>query len=321
MFTGFDARDFDAYAPQKWRSNVFTRERLEVKQKLSALGKQLATGLAGADGSPLAVEATAEYPALSNHKQVEAQHVYLFRNEGARRELDAIIDRARPLAQLIDDPAHEKNHLLLALTIANDALAIALKLHPEADVDRRNLERKCEDFFEREKLLGLLTALPEEFRIGLLPPHAASAGPAAEAATPTRTLDAEALATTLGRFGGGSNDCLHVGRVFARDDARLLSPEFEAEARISLHALLPLYHFVAWTRDNDFVSMREVLKQEKQARKHKHLARNDRVRIVRGMFAGKAGVVQELDAKGSTLKILVGKMPVKVDAEDVVKVE
>src|SRR5262249_57685642 len=125
---------------------------LEVKQKLVALGKALATGMAAADGSPLAIEASVEYPALWNHKQVEAQHVYFFRNEGARRELDAIIDRQRPLAALIDDPSPQTNHILLVLTIAHEAVAIALKLHPEADVDRRNLGRKCGDFFEPEKL-------------------------------------------------------------------------------------------------------------------------------------------------------------------------
>ena len=48
------------------------------------------------------------------------------------------------------------------------------------------------------------------------------------------------------------------------------------------------------------------------------LAKNDAVRIIRGMFAGKSGVVQEVDAKGG-LRVLVGKVAVKVDAEDVQK--
>src|SRR5215467_501445 len=139
VFPGFTPRDFDAYAPQKWKSNAFTRERLEVKQKLVALGKSLVSGLVAADGSPLAIEASVEYPALWNHKQVEAQHVYFFRNEGARRELDAIIDRQRPLAALIDDPSPQKNHVFLVLTIAHDSVTTAVKIHPEADVDLRNL--------------------------------------------------------------------------------------------------------------------------------------------------------------------------------------
>jgi transcription antitermination factor NusG len=296
MFPGFEARDFEAYAPQKWKSNAFTRERLEVKQKLTALGRALSGGLSGADGAPLAVEASAEYPALWNHKQVEAQHVYFFRNEGARKELDQIIDRQKSLASLIDDPSHQKNHIYLSLTIAHQAATIALMLGREADVDRRNLERKCEDFFEREKLMAHLRSLGDEWCVG---------------DQPVASLDDETLRPQLAAFS--------VSRRFSRDDERLRAAAFEDLARASLRALLPIYQFVAWTRDNDFVSMRETLQKERLAKKQKHLAKNDRVRIVRGMFAGKIGTVQELDAKGTSLKVLVGRMPVKVDAEDVVK--
>ena len=94
MFPGFTAADFDAYQPKKWKSNVFNRERLDVKQKLVALGRELQGAMLAPDGSPLAVEPSVEHPALWNHKQVEAQHLYFSRNEGARKELDAIIDRA-----------------------------------------------------------------------------------------------------------------------------------------------------------------------------------------------------------------------------------
>jgi transcription antitermination factor NusG len=318
VFPGFNARDFDAYLPQKWKSNAFTRERLEVKQKLLALGRALAGALTAADGSPLAVDASVEHPALWNHKQVEAQHVFFFRNEGARRELDAIIERQKPLAQLIDDPSPQKNHLFLALTVANEAVSVALKLHPEAEVDRHNLERRCEDFFEREKLLSILRGLAEDYRIGLMPVGSSAAAPVETASRSAPSLDEELMRGLLEQF-LGAKEFLYIGRSFSRADARLTGGEFEELARASLHALLPLYRFIAWTRDNDYVSMREMLKQEKQARRQKHLVKNDRVRIVRGMFAGKTGVVQELDTKGSSLKVLIGKMAVKVDAEDVVK--
>ena len=54
---------------------------------------------------------------------------------------------------------------------------------------------------------------------------------------------------------------------------------------------------------------------ERNTRRQKGLHKNDKVRIVRGMLAGKDGVVQEVDAKGH-LKILVGKMVLKIDAAD-----
>src|SRR5512143_591156 len=104
MFAGFTSADFEAYAPSKWKSNVFNRERLEVKQKLLALGREVQGAMVAADGSPLTCEASVEHPALWNHKQVEAQHLFFSRNEGARREIDRIIDRSRPIASMLDDP-------------------------------------------------------------------------------------------------------------------------------------------------------------------------------------------------------------------------
>ena len=61
-----------------------------------------------------------------------------------------------------------------------------------------------------------------------------------------------------------------------------------------------------------------TLQKEKQQKRQKGLVKNDTVRIIRGMFAGKQGVVQEVDAKGG-LRVLVGKVAVKLDAEDVQK--
>ena len=43
---------------------------------------------------------------------------------------------------------------------------------------------------------------------------------------------------------------------------------------------------------------------------------NDEVRVVRGLFAGQLGTVQEVDPRGG-LRLLVGKRTVKLDAADV----
>src|SRR5262249_47017911 len=133
------------------------------------LARQAGGALVGSDGSPLFIEASVEHPALWNHKQVDSQHVYFSRNEAARKELDGIIDRQKPIASLLDDPTPQRNHLFLAITLGNEALEVSLKLHPDARVDRQNLERKTEDHFECEKLLDLLHDLPGGFQIGVTP--------------------------------------------------------------------------------------------------------------------------------------------------------
>jgi hypothetical protein len=317
MFPGFTAADFDAYQPKKWKSNVFNRERLDVKQKLVALGRELQGTMLAPDGSPLAVEPSVEHPALWNHKQVEAQHLWYSRNEGARKELDAIIDRGKSMASMIDDPSPQRNHLFLAVTLGEQALELSLKLHPDARVDRENLERKCDDHFEREKLLHLVRGLGEGFRAGitpnLLPVTELDEGKMLELVAQL-AKDASPQALTL----GAPHKLLYVGRAIGRDAAVAAGSGVVDEARATLQALLPIYKFIAWSRDNDFVSIKEALQKEKQQKRQKGLVKNDAVRIIRGMFAGKQGVVQEVDAKGG-LRVLVGKVAVKLAAEDVQK--
>jgi hypothetical protein len=317
MFPGFTAADFDAYQPKKWKSNVFNRERLEVKQKLMALARELQGTMLAPDGSPLAVEPSVEHPALWNHKQVEAQHLYFSRNEGARKELDAIIDRGKSIASMIEDPSPQRNHLFLAVTIAEPALELSLKLHPDARVDRENLERKCDDHFEREKLLHLLRGLGDGYRVGITPDLVAvgelDEGKLLELVAQI-AKGAPPQALTL----GAPQRLFYVGRAIARADAFAAAGAIVDDARRTLQALMPIYRFIAWSRENDFLSIKEALQKEKQQKRQKGLVKNDAVRIIRGMFAGKQGVVQEVDAKGG-LRVLVGKVAVKLGAEDVQK--
>jgi hypothetical protein len=328
MLSGFTAADFDCYEPRKWRSNVYNRERLEVKQKLLLLAREIAGPLQASDGSLLHIEASVEHPALWNHKLVDCQSVYFSRNEAARKELDRIIDRQKPIASLLDDPTPQRNHVFLAVTLDHEALEVSLKLHPDASVDRQNLERKVADHFESERLIHLLAELPPGFRIGVTPdvrpvadltqralndfqralraivdslPHGGSAGmglPALPGQAPVAHL-------------------FYVGRALPRAEAQALPPAGLAEwTQTALVQLLPIYHYIAWSRDNDFVSMRQVLDKEKVVKRQRGFAKNDPVRIVRGVLAGSTGVIQEVDAKGH-LKVLVGKLSVKVDAADV----
>lgn len=312
MFPGFTDRDFDAYAPNKWKSNVFNRERLDVKQKLVALGKEVGGNLTAADGSPLLCEASVEHPALWNHKQVSAQHLFFSRNQGSRKELDQVIDKGRSMSTLLDDPTPQRNHLFLCVTIDAASLELAVKLHPDARVDRQNLERKLAEPWEREKFLELVHGLPAGTLVGV------SGG----SSTPSRTLDDAKLKELTAEFARpeqpGATHWFFISRTLPRADVLAAGEGITATVRRELEALLPLYQFVAWTRDNDFVSMREQLKQEKQVKRQKGLAKNDKVRIVRGMFSGRTGVVQDVDARGA-LKVVVGTVAVKVAADEVEK--
>jgi len=313
MFAGLIDKDFDAYLPHKWKSNVFNRERLDVKQKLLELGRELAGAMVAADDSPLLYEASVEHPALWNHKQVEAQHLFFSRNAAARREIDGIIDRSRPMSTMLEDPTPQRNHVFLGLSMNHEGLDIALRLHPDAHVDRQNFERKLEEAWEREKFLDLAHALPAGTHVGVLE---GGHGPAAE-------LDADKLRGLLADLAraeapGTRTHWFSFTRTLSRAAVVAAGVDVVTTARLELQALLPIYHFIAWSRDNDFVSMKEQIKQEKTVKRQKGLSKNDRVKIVRGMFSGRTGVVQEIDARGA-LKVLVGTVAVKVAADEVEK--
>jgi hypothetical protein len=323
MFAGLTDADFDAFSPQKWRSNVYNRERLEVKQRLLPLARALGERLSPADGStsggpvggPLEVTTSVEHPALFNHKQVEAQHLFFSRGEAARRALDAIIDRARGVASLLEDPTPQRSHVYLAVSLHHDRLEVALRLHPEATVDRQNLLRKTQDPFEADRLVVLLAELPDGFRFGLT----ATPGGLIDA----HGLDRDALGERLRAFaavptavGPTAAPSLAVVRVHPRVDAIHAAGALAERLASDLQALAPFYRFCAWARDNDFVSVREALEKKQTERRQKGIVAGDAVRVVRGLLAGQQGTVQEVDARGS-LRVLVGKLTAKLDAADV----
>ena len=312
MFAGFTASDFDAYAREKWRSNTFNRERLEVKEKLAALGRAVAGALVVSDDAPLLCEASAEHPALWNHKQVDAQHLFFSRHTEARKQLDKIIERQRSMASMLDDPSPQRSHIFLTVSITQSHLFAGLKLHRDASVDRRNLEAIVADGRGAGELRELGRRLPSEFRVGV------SDGARLE---PSQ-LDAAAI-TGLVRelckpLEPRTSRWFVAGRDIDRQSVVDAGPSIADEVRAILLAVAPLYRFIAWTRGNDRISMRDELRDQQVARRVRGLEKHDKVRITSGMFTGRTGVVQDVDAKGG-IKVLVGKVPIKLSAADVEK--
>jgi hypothetical protein len=311
MFAGLSDADFDAYLSAKQRSNVYNRERLEVKQRLLLLGRALGAGLTGPDGAPLDVAASVEHPAIFNHKVVDAQHVFFSRGEAARRELDTIIDRARGVASLLDDPTPQRSHVFLVVSVFADRLEVALRLHPEATVDRQNLLRKCQDLYQLDHLAELVRELGAGALVSLGPERLDAADATRDRLEPLLRSFAAAPSG-----GAGAPSLLSFARTHARQDAIAQGAALQERLAAELGALLPIYRFCAWSRDNDFVSVKEALQKQVVERRQRGLVRGDEIRVVRGLFSGQRGTVQEVDARGA-MRVLVGKRVVKLDAADV----
>ena len=180
-------------------------------------------------------------------------------------------------------------------------------------------ERKLDEHYEAERLLGLLHELPEGFTIGVLPDQSALS---ADFSIEQLAEIMSALPPQSGAAGGMliPGQPVHMFAIGTSQPATqfvaMSTDEQAAWVTAQLTLLLPIYRFIVWTRDNDFVSMAKVLDKEKTVRRQRGFQKGDRVRIVRGMLAGKDGAVAEVDAKG-LLKIIVGKMVIKIDASDV----
>lgn len=302
-------RDFDAYAQSKWKSNAFNRERLEVKEKLVAFGRRIAPSLTAGDGSPLDCEATAEHPALWNHKQVDAQRLRFARGHPTRAQLDAILDRRRPLALTVADPAPGQAHAAMAVTIDFSHLSAAVTVHGDAAIDRDNLNRKL-------ATTGARDALASRCRdAGHL--EIAAAGQAARACESLTAADWDALCDVLAR-GDHHHTWLSIGRRWARAEAIALGDRTETELSATLAALLPIYQLIAWTPQNDHLDLAEVLRERATGKPPRDLVRGDRVRITTGMFAGRPGLVVDIGVKGA-VKVLVGKIPIKIRIDEVEK--
>lgn len=303
-FDGFVAEDFETYSPDRWSSNLYNLQRIQVREKLAALASAI-EGDVEALGLEVDHETSAERPSIWNQRQVRSQWVYFFRNARAQKELQAILDRRRSIAENIDDPAHHHLHIVLAVRVTHEGVGVLCGIHQNAWLDRRNAQSKWADRFERAKLLALLERLqdrPLHWRLD-------------EVMQPIGALSRAALGEVLERAPEVAG-WIALERFFEASDARLGSAAFSGEVADVLRELADLYRFLAWSKDNDFASMAEVVAEEKKAKRYRGgttFIENDPVEIVGGLFAGRRGVVQGFDRAGK-VKVKVGNLTLPVNA-------
>lgn len=313
MFEGFEARDFEAYAPSKWQSNAFNLARMRVKDKLVSLGQQLSPLQPTPDSPLLSYQVSVEHPALWNSNKVSDQHLYFTRSEEERKELYSRNTRATSMSSMVADPSPYREHIMLCVIVNETGVEVSLQLHPNAAVDRQNMVSKLTDRWHMQAFVDLLAELPNDFQMGF-------AG--GELTTPS-ALDADALRALIHAFADFSESsksiqakALTVGRTYGREDVCQADTGFADQVRADLHLLLPVYQHLAWSRQNDFVEVTEAIREEKKVKKVRGLRQHDSIRVTRGLFSGKTGVVEHTDDKGQ-LRVRLGTMVVKIDAKDV----
>jgi hypothetical protein len=257
-------RDFDAYLPEKATSNAFTRPRLEVKQRALGWARNVTARLAE-QGFGVEVHATDEHLSHRNKRRVDAQWVFLWRDEAARDELDQLLERARSIAEAIDDPSPYTRHAFLGLRIDASAVEVCFAVHPEAKVDIDNLRARLAEGSEHlaEELAKALHALPDQFEVRAGGEQGEAMRLPCGGATPAQLADVLARCVS-------ENVPLWIGwrvpRGTATPHAEILGEQLED----AVLALFPVYRLIAWSRDNDHIGIdREIEgRKQEQARAH-----------------------------------------------------
>jgi|GEM_PF-1232919 len=305
LFTGFTAQDFDAYCPHKWSSNAFTLERMAVKQKFQGLGAQLSQTL-GAILEESAVSLSDEFPHMSNGKKVDAQWLYIARNTARAQEVSRYIEKTELKADKIFQNFIQDKHLMLGAKLSQEGFIYGLFLHHTALVDAKNLAKKIPHSWQQEAFCQILCNIDVGLHITIADKHYL-------AAELTEELRQELCETIKHQPVD-----LFIGHRLTPQETIDKSATLASSVLDTCAQLVPLYQFIFWSKDNDFLGASEKIQKEKanQRKNQTFYKVGDKVRIHSGLLASQQGVVQSIDNKGE-LKIQVGLMSVTLSPEQV----
>ncbi len=236
---GLTERDFDAYLPERASSNVYSRPRLEFKQRALGWVRSVISRLRDINIS-VDVHASDEHPSVWNSHRVDCQWVFLWRDRAARAELDALLDQRQGLAQSLHDPSPFFRHAFLALRLDSEKIEVCTQLHPGAWVDFETLHARLADPDRAAGIVQAIEALPEQFELGL----------EGEPKQPCSPISRDLIAPLLARS-ATEGRALWIGWSVAREVAIEHSALLDEQLQDALIALAPVYQHIAWSSADD----------------------------------------------------------------------
>ncbi len=303
-FSGFSDSDFDAYEKKKWTSNAYTLARRNAKDKLLALFRA-AQGDLQEEIGVMELGASEEAPSVANGRKVQAQWVFLTRPSQERARLKPHLQKTdlQSGASLFDI-AIQHQHACLVTRLEYEGLAVGVELATKATVDRDNAAEKLKDELNATKFLARCKELPGNATAGF-------------GETTTRVLDltVEQLMAWFEQF-RAHEETFRIEVFFERNEELLQSENLIGTIADQMGTFLEIYRGLAWAPENDYTEVEKVV-QEAVTRQEKEsvLEPGARVVMLAGLFAGRAGYIAEIDAKGKA-KVMVGPVNVTVDAKD-----
>jgi transcription antitermination factor NusG len=303
-FTGFTDKDLDAYLPAHRTSAMYTLARRQVKDKLKVLLDEVTSSL-GPDVAGMERVLSSDSPSLENSHKVADQSAWVVRGKPDQEAVRLLVERMSLRSSMALDVTAFHKHAALGIVLGDTGVRHALSFHPRGQVDRQNLHALLAQGWAQDAFLKLVRELPDGFRVTL---------PGGPADLPVAQVTVEqVMEAGKGLPGDG------LFSVFrCHDRAVATSPQLASSATEDVKCLVPLYKFGAWTRDNDHIQALKVVREQKQEaqRTATPFQPGDRVKILGGLWSGRAGVVDSVDKKG-TIKVMVGLVAVKVEARDI----
>jgi KOW motif len=302
--------DFDAFLPAGFpggakprtsRATPATRARLDLAARMVRWARSVVRRLED-QGLDVRVVAPGFGAGPRKGKGAEAQRVLIQENEAALRDPTGVEAR-------------------WALNLDGNGVDVALEI-PAASSSLVTLRAALAEDEQRPLLFGLLEALPEQFTVGIV------------GETGVSPHEVGAWGGVLERS-ASTGRSVRLGWNVPKDVAIAHSSLLDEQLEDAIVLLAPFYQFVAHGGENDRAGSegrrgrgrgRLGTKLRPTARSAARPAgtelqglrtveRGARVRVLAGPFAGKVGIVKEVDGKGRA-QVMLGLLATRIDLVD-----
>jgi hypothetical protein len=239
----FSQQDFGLFGQEQRRDREYNKSRLRVRRKLGDLGAFALPALKNV-GLSLVLRTSLHHPYSFNRYAVDSQWVYFAPAPEEYRELQEHV-LGKYLGEDLD---FHYTHTLLLVGIQSNGLFISLKIHPNAWWDGQNLKNKC-GHAEHKMVLWRLCQELKNFSLKLhdWPNRHPCAG-----------LTLETLGQYFQYYTPGDH-WFHLDYEVPKENPIATSPAFTNLATEQLLALIPVYRFLVWKPDNNFVFQKNAV--------------------------------------------------------------
>ena len=306
-FNGFDDAAFSAFQQKKRASNMYNMERMRVGELLNIVGDAAEKVLRQSDVT-FARAVTPHTPSVFNGRQVAEMALYFTRTAEQKKAIAPVLDRKVALPDQISDAGEYHRHGFLGVLITEDRVDVGLMIHSRAWLDIMNLLNRCrEKEEEAQRLVRLLHLMKAGAVVRLAPGREVPA--AAFDAPMLNVIEGAVMNESFSFFVGYSfepGDEVVRGRVFLDRTAEILG------------GMIDLWKFCMWKPTSNFLVSPKAADGQPQETVIDNgtvvnFHKGSTVRLSGGIFAGRTGVVQDMDAKGN-VKVLVGRVTVRTES-------